>query len=718
MRVLARCGFGLLVLAALSMISSCGGSSNATVLSIAIAPAGSVSAPNDVAVNTQADFTATVTLSNPSSITSTTVTWYVNTVSGGSTTTGTIVASGTDNEVGIFTAPLSVPGTNNGVVQITATAPKNPSNTTDTSTVTSNIAYVQITVGVGLVVSPTGATISAGSQKQFTATNNGTTDSNVTWSVSSASGGNVGTINPLSGLYTAPPYPPPGGEVTITATSGTTTATSTAVIIYSDASLQGPYAFSYSGNDSGGFYSVAGSFVANGQGTITNGVEDIMRSGGGGQVHTQVPITGGNYVVGADGRGQALITTSLNSQGNSFRFAMTTNLHAFLIGFDNASTGSGTLDQQNADYLNASVISQITGPYVFAFSGENSSFLPRSVAGRFLADGANGITSPGSIVDNNNNGTVQTSDTSLGGTISIDPLYAASGRGLLTLTSNAIGTLQFAFYVIDNTHFHLVEIDKNAFLGGDVYQGVSGNSFSAPLLAGTQYSFVAGGNSSQGPYAVGGVFVSSGSGSVTSGALDVNNNGAAQLDATLASCSYTVDPASGRIDLVLSTTSGTCTLGTSGVSEFSLYASAQGPWLLLELDPAAVSTGYLFPQTGSPASSTGNFALGLAGQGAFNTNTSLFQPDTSGEVTLAGSSITYGNFDINVYSATYPTDAVSTADSSIVAPTTNGRGTGVVKLTNPVSTYTLSLYYVSPTTTLLLDQDIHRVSIGVLANQF
>ncbi|HTV58522.1 MAG TPA: hypothetical protein VMJ93_06590 [Verrucomicrobiae bacterium] len=686
--------------------------------SITIAPAGSVSAPNDVAVNTEADFTATVTLSNPSAITSTTVTWYVNTVSGGSTTTGTIIASGTDNEVGVFTAPLNVPSTNNGVVQITATAPKNPSDTTDTSTVTSNIAYVQITIGVGLVVSPTGATISAGSQKQFTATNNGTTDSNVTWSVSSASGGNVGTINPLSGLYTAPPYPPPGGEVTITATSGTTTATSTAVIIYSDASLQGPYAFSYSGNDSGGFYSVAGSFVANGQGTITNGVEDIMRSGGGGQVHTQVPITGGNYVVGGDGRGQAVVTTSLNSQGNSFRFAMTTNLHAFLIGFDNASTGSGTLDQQNADYLNASVISQITGPYVFAFSGENTSFLPRSVAGRFVADGPNGITSPGSIVDDNNNGTVHASDTSLGGTISIDPLYATSGRGILTLTSNTIGSLQFAFYVVDNTHFHLVEIDKNAFLGGDVYQGVSGNSFSTALLAGSQYSFAAGGNSSQGPYAVGGVFVSSGSGSVTSGALDVNNSGTTQLNAALASCSYTVDPASGRIDLILSTASGSCTLGASGVSEFSLYASSQGPWELLELDSAAVSTGYLFPQSGSPVSYSGNFALGLAGQGAFNTNTSLFQPDASGEVTLAGSSITSGNFDINVYLATYPSDAVSTADTSIVSPSTNGRGTGVIKLTNPVSTYNLSFYYVSPTTTLLLDQDVHRISIGVLANQF
>jgi len=725
MRVSARSIVSWFAVAGLITLSACGGKGggSSTVQSISVAPAGSATAPNLVAINSQSDFTATITLANPNDITTTTVTWLVNGVSGGNASTGTILSSGTNNEVGVYTAPTAVPTTNNGVVQITATTPENPANTSDTSTVTSNIAYVQVTAGIGLVVTPTGSTVSAGSQKQFVATLNGIADNNVTWSVTPISGANVGSINSLSGLYTAPPYPPPDGIVTIVASaqtgSGSTTASATAIVIYSDASLQGPYAFSYSGNDTGGFYSVAGSFVTDGQGNITNGVEDTTRVGGGGQVGTQVVISSGNYVVGPDGRGQALLKTTANPSGDSFRFALTTNQHAFLTGFNTSATGSGSLDQQNADDLNSSVLSKIIGPYVFSFSGESAAFLPRSIAGRFIASGSGGISNPGSILDDNNNGTVHASDTSLGGSISIDPIYATSGRGTLTLTSTDIGTLNFAFYIVDNTHFHIVETDKLAYLGGDVYQGASGASFSTSLLAANPYSFVAGGNSSQGPYAVGGVFVSTGSGSVNSGAVDVNNNGTTQLASAVSTCTYTVDPSTGRIDLILSTASGACTAGTKGVYEFSLYASANGaPWLLLELDPAAISTGYLLPQSGSPTSFSGNFALGLAGQGDFNNAPSFFQPSTSGQMEMSGASVTTGNFDINVFSALYQNDPVATSTSSLTAPASNGLATGVIKLSNPVSTYTLSLYYVSPNAALLLDQDAHRVSIGALTNQY
>lgn len=726
MPVSARSLVSLLEIAGLLFLSACGGSGSATVSSVTISPAGSTSAPTQVSINTQSDFTATVALSNSTSITNTTVTWLVNNVAGGNSTTGTIQASGTNNEVGIYTAPTSVPSTNNGVVQITATTPVNPGNANDTNVVTSNTAYVQVTAGIGLTVGPTGKSIGAGAQLQFNATLNGLPDNdNVTWSVSSTQGGNVGSINSLSGLYTAPPFPPPDASVTVTATTqgstGPITASVTAVITYSNASLKGSYAFSYSGNDSGGFYTVAGSLVTDGQGNITNGVEDIMRVGSGGQVKTQVAITGGNYNISGDGRGQALITTSANPAGNAFRFAMTTNQHAVLIGFDNSATGSGSLDQQAIDDLNPSVISSITGPYVFAFSGENASFLPRSMAGRFVANGAGGITTNGSIVDDNNNQTVTKGEPITGGTIAIDPLYSSSGRGTLSMTSASLGTLNFAFYIVDTTHFHLVEIDQAAgrsYLSGDVYEGAPGNSFSSALLPSANYSFVSGGNSSQGAYVVGGVFASNGSGSISSGALDVNNNGATQLNVTIPTCAYSVDSTTGRIDLLLSVASGTCAAGSSGVFEFGVYAAAQGPWQMVELDSASISTGSLFPQSGSPSSVSGNFAFGLSGEGAFNATPSQFQPDTSGEMELSGSAITTGNFDINVYSAVYGSDPVATTISSLVPPSSNGRGTAIIKLQNPVSTYTLSIYFVSASSYLVLDQDSHRVSIGVLANQF
>jgi hypothetical protein len=112
----------------------------------------------------------------------------------------------------------------------------------------------------------------------------------VTWSVSSTVSGatNIGTID-STGLYTAPPNPPTGNAVTITATSGTVTATATLSVVFSDHSLTGPFAFSYSGNDQTGFFTVAGSFQADGNGHILSGVEDVDNFGTG--PSTQVSIS-------------------------------------------------------------------------------------------------------------------------------------------------------------------------------------------------------------------------------------------------------------------------------------------------------------------------------------------------------------------------------------------------------------------------------------------
>ena len=81
-------------------------------------------------------------------------------------------------------------------------------------------------------------------------------------------------IDAQGGLYTAPDFPPPGGSVTITAKDPTvaTPATAAAQIVYSDKSLNGPFAFSYVGNDASGFLAAAGSFIADGNGNITSGV--------------------------------------------------------------------------------------------------------------------------------------------------------------------------------------------------------------------------------------------------------------------------------------------------------------------------------------------------------------------------------------------------------------------------------------------------------------
>jgi len=65
-------------------------------------------------------------------------------IAGGNGTIGTIVADASDAQVGIYTAPRTVPTTNNGQVDITAVAPQDPTATTTATgpTVTSNMAVV------------------------------------------------------------------------------------------------------------------------------------------------------------------------------------------------------------------------------------------------------------------------------------------------------------------------------------------------------------------------------------------------------------------------------------------------------------------------------------------------------------------------------------------------------------------------------------------------
>jgi hypothetical protein len=128
-----------------------------------------------------------------------------------------------------------------------------------------------------------------------------TSNTAVTWQVNGTVGrdATVGTIS-TGGSYTAPNLPPAGGSVTITAVSQADSTKSGSInltIQFSDASVQGVYAFSFSGNTG----TAAGSFQASGSGTITNGVEDYNSSTG---TFSALFFTG-SYSVGTDGRGSA-----------------------------------------------------------------------------------------------------------------------------------------------------------------------------------------------------------------------------------------------------------------------------------------------------------------------------------------------------------------------------------------------------------------------------
>jgi hypothetical protein len=139
--------------------------------------------------------------------------------------------------------------------------------------------------------------------------------------------------------------------------------------------------------------------------------------------------------------------------------------------------------------------------------------------------------------------------------------------------------------------------------------------------------------------------------------------------------------------------------------------------VMLELDSTAVASGSAYRQNSATAFTAGSFALNLAGQGIFHNQPSSVQQDVEGQVTLNVSAVSGGNLDINNFNAGIQTDPISTADSSIAAPT-NGRGTAVLVATNPDVSYNLVYYVIDDNTALLFDSDTNRVLIGIIARQF
>jgi hypothetical protein len=720
---------GVVVLSAAAVIvfvglSACGGGGGGITPTVTISPMQA-----SVPVGQTAHFLATVNNSTSG------VTWQVNGMAGGNiSTVGSIVNDANNPLQGDYTAPNNPPATN--PVSITAVLQGN-------TNIVSNAASVSITAAQGLQVNPSSTPVVAGANFTFSATLNGAPDKNVTWSVVAPNGGNPGTIGGASGVYIAPLFPPPGAQVTVKAVDGNNSGTATVTVQYGNASLQGTYAFAYTGDDGSGFFTVAGSFTANGSGNIGTGVEDLLDLNVG--ATQAVQISGGSYTVGPDGR------TAINftAGGNTFTLeaALTTNLHGLVIEYDTAATGSGTIDQQTtADF------GSLSGPFVFSVSGADGQSDPLGFAGAFTASAGN-IPNVNAILDVNDGGDVNNNcptlncnanpgppDTSLSGSYSFDANNPNSGRGTITLNATNLGIFTsgsqvvFAFYMVDRTHLHLLEIDNQAATSGDIYEGLLG-PFGSSVLPKGNYPITLGGTSTQGAYAAGGIFAANGTGSVSGGVFD-NNSGGNPINKglTINECAYGtgyspngVDQGTGRVDLLLSFSSGTgCTTPSHNVDEFALYPTAltQPSAVMLEIDGNFITGGDAYAQQGSAVSPTGSFAFNLTGQGIFHNQQGSYQQDAVGQLMFSGTAITGGNLNINNFYVSSLLTASVTTSSSTLGTVSGSFGRGTMKLTvqipqgggSPV--YNMAYYYVDPSTYLLIDLDNNRIANGVIADQF
>jgi len=522
-----------------------------------------------------------------------------------------------------------------------------------------------------------------------------------------------------SGSSSTPP-PPPAGN-------------------FSLSSLTGTYAFTTSGevfsNAGEANLTRTGSFTADGKGDINaGGVYDTVIAGG--ASNQAIPITGGSYTVNADGRGT--LTLNVNASGVAtsinFGFVLTSGssgtspaTSGLMIdetsNASQASTGSGNFVMQTAADFQ---ISNISGTYVFDFSGLDASPAPLSIVGEVTV--SNGLTT-GGFEDSNDNFALGSGPIGGGGSFIADPVnMATAGRGTVTIAGQP-----FAFYIVDSNRVRLI----------------SSNAVSGPMLSGdavfqdntiptnvssinSSFAFLVAGSTANGGVTRLCRFTADGS-SVTKVLLDTNNAGTQFIPTNGATnASISLDSANpGRGILTFLEQGQSSNVPSSFV--FYLNSASQGVIQQTTTNTAtgaviAVADGSIDAQSGGPFSSsniTGTYAMnwsGLVTAGGSFANTD--EEDQLAQVKVSSLSFS-GTSDIFQFTSATLTPKTDIATSGNI--TFNG-GDGTGDDGNRVNmNVTLSgqnaiemvVYIVSPQLAFFADQNNSsgRVVAGVLEAQ-
>jgi hypothetical protein len=377
--------------------------------------------------------------------------------------------------------------------------------------------------------------------------------------------------------------------------SGSTTVLPPPTGKYSLASLKGTYAFVTNGEvitsaTAATPMARAGSFVADGNGGITGGVEDVNSAG---TPSGATAISGGSYTINADGRG----TLTLQFPANTLQFGivLTSTTDGLIIDetstMSQASTGSGNFIKQDTTMC-ASPVQSVAGTYVFDFTGLDASTFPESFVGEFSASNGATTANLGDINDN-----FALSSGAFVGSLGIDANTPAGpttcGRGLAVIA----GT-DYAFYVVDATRVRFISTSGGEMLSGDavVQKNIPANI--SALNSG--FVFVVAGSSANGGLTRVGRFSANGA-AVTKVLMDWNDGGTPHQTDTTTSASLTYDPNTGRGTLtfqdkqftipfnfvfylssatqgVIQETTGTATKGITAVADGTLAAQSGGPF--------------------------------------------------------------------------------------------------------------------------------------------
>jgi hypothetical protein len=530
-------------------------------------------------------------------------------------------------------------GTSNFTVQVTdSSAP------VQTVTQALSIAIAGPTDTISVSTTPlTSSLLVTGSQQFTAAVTNDAANAGVVWTVADTSGTDCpgavcGTVSPTqtaSGApitYTAPAAVPPGGRVTVKATSVTDNTKSGGTIVtvtagVNNARLKGDYAFTFNGISGNGAVSSAfaavGRFTADGAGNLTSGELDTNGIGPGATVNAQ-SFTG-TYATGADNRG--VMTFDIGGHVARLAFAMMANGNAQFIEFD-AGEGTGTIGSGIMEKVDTTAYSatKIKGDYAFGAAGLDNSNNRAAIAGRFTSDGAGNLTD--AVGDVNAYGSVY-SMTFTAANYAVGD--TTRGRGIINLAFLIGGvprSLNFVFYIVNEGKLFGMEMDpvtsRTPLLNSVVLRQQSpAGGFSNSLLNGNMVIYLTG--------------------------LSVCGSGAGAASKVLAG----LFAADGNGALTLAYDENCGGISDSGTGQFGTYSVASNGRTSITVGNGAVAylvglnQAFLFSSDSSVL-----FGFGEPQAAGLFTNTAVKGP-------YVGSTITPGTFGVNIFSGEFTADGAS-----------------------------------------------------------
>ena len=717
-----------LLFAGLSIASqlACTGSPKKVTTST-IPPISLSSTPTSLYVND----TLTITASLLNASDNANVTWTCTPVNTCGTFSSTQTASGTPIT---YTAPSTA-----GSVVITATS-------VASNTITASTPSITINPASNIVVSfnpAAPASISANETTSLTASvANDSANAGFTWSCTPVNNcGSFSANTSASGTAVTYTAPPSAGYVTVRATSVTDDAQSTSSTIgvtsvVATTLSAGNYVFSLSGTDkSGSLYTTAGVFTVAGSGDISGGEQDFSDYS---YVVSQEPITGGTISASSDGN--LLITLNfsdgyINTGSGSVTLdaSLISGSTALLTEYDDWATSSGHLELQSA------TLSPPTAGYAFYVNGWNIDGKPLSIGGVIKVDGTGTVSGTGSILDENDDGTLTSAISLSSGSVN-----GPDALGFVTFELNSDtfrgskdSGIVLNGYMVDSNHIRLIENWYSDNLGGitggtALNQGSASGGFSSSSISGGTYIVsVDGTDTLSGPLQLAGTLTFNSDSSVT-GNLSFNDITAqSPPGGTALSAESTVTPCSSQMSMtacyVINGTgkgndggTGRVTItnltdGASFIYNLELYLAGNGQALAISMDDnntynkgsKDILAGLALQQA-----STSLTAASFNGSYAFNSTDFTgagHESDALGAFVSNGSQNVVGFSDVNASLSGGTLRSDIPLAYTFAATSTNG----VFIFTGPgTSTKTYTAYVVDRTEGVLVENDNSQLMLG------